>query len=180
MWGGFKARDRPSVFAACVMRPQTPQRTGPPHTGASKHDEPNQNWRFFWQAASCKSGILLWQRKTSSIFFTELSVWDWPVEEWVRAVDSHGPSILGQRRGDGVCAAVLIHTGGQLVSQSKLLWEMKETDYEQLQLPKNMSELSNTMVPQSVVHIMALIICETTRPVTMINFDDKLSHKLLQ
>lgn len=52
-WGGLKPRDRPPVFAACVMRPQTAQRTGPPHTGASKHDQPNQNWKFFWQAASC-------------------------------------------------------------------------------------------------------------------------------
>lgn len=42
-WGGLKPRDRPPVFAACVMRPQTAQRTGPPHTGASKHDQPNQN-----------------------------------------------------------------------------------------------------------------------------------------
>lgn len=38
-----------------------------------------------------------------------------PVEEWVGAVCGHGPGVLGHGGGDGVGAAILIHTGGQLV-----------------------------------------------------------------
>lgn len=38
-----------------------------------------------------------------------------PVKERVRTVGGHGPCILGHRRGNRVCAAILFHTGGQLV-----------------------------------------------------------------
>lgn len=46
---------------------------------------------------------------------------DQPVEEWVGAVGGHGPGVLGHGGGHGVGAAILIHTGGQLVPQSQLL-----------------------------------------------------------
>lgn len=46
---------------------------------------------------------------------------DQPVEEWVGAVGGHGPGVLGHGGGHGVGAAILIHTGGQLVPQGQLL-----------------------------------------------------------
>lgn len=46
---------------------------------------------------------------------------DPPVEEWVGAVGGHGPGVLGHGGRHGVGAAILIHTGGQLVPQSQLL-----------------------------------------------------------
>lgn len=39
-----------------------------------------------------------------------------PVEERVRTVGGHGPCVLGHGRGNGVCAAILFHAGGQLVA----------------------------------------------------------------
>lgn len=43
------------------------------------------------------------------------SVGNQPVEEWVGAVGGHGPGILGHRGGHRVRAAILIHTGRQLI-----------------------------------------------------------------
>lgn len=46
---------------------------------------------------------------------------DQPVEEWVGAVGGHCPGVLGHGGGHRVGAAILFHTGGQLVPQSQLL-----------------------------------------------------------
>lgn len=63
------------------------------------------------------------------------SVGNQPVKEWVRAVGGHGPGILSHRRGHRVCAAILFHTGGQLISQSKLLQTIEQEIHEQHNQP---------------------------------------------
>lgn len=64
-----------------------------------------------------------------------------PVEEWVRAVGGHGPGVLGHRGGNGVCAAILIHTSRLLIPYSELLWTIKHKTHEQHNPPRTLTQV---------------------------------------
>lgn len=126
-----KPRDCPSVFTTCVTRGAlTSARTqaARAHRFPQKQDTLSltSRGRTAALAKCCDCNVL---GGTFPLFALQAalpaSVRHRPVEEWVRAVGSHGPGVLGHRGGHGVRAAILIHTGGQLVPQGELLRTIK-------------------------------------------------------
>lgn len=126
-----KPRDWPSVFTTCVTQgalTQSSNSNSRAHKDSRKQDTLSlMSWTRMGALSKhtltslsatqlqlyCTRGIFCLHflyRRTSLA-----SAQNQPVEEWVRAVGSHGPGILGHRGGHRICAAVLIHTGRQLV-----------------------------------------------------------------